>query len=393
MHSFRIAMVAACPFPTSQGTQVFIGQLAKAIGDRGHKVHLVTYHFGDQDVKAAVPVHRARRLPLSGKLESGPSLQKPILDLGLVVKLDEVVRQQRAEIIHAHNYEGALVGLAVRRLRRIPVLFHTHNTMTHELPTYSRSHLGQRMAGCLGRWLDDLVPRRADACIAVTPQIAAFVRRRGAPKQRTWSIPPAIAADESRKQKSKGEKRKNSNPRLLYAGNLDGYQNIGFLLESFRRVIDQRPDCLLEIVTNSSPIRVRRQIDNLELGDWIRFTQTTAFPVVRDLIDRCDVALCPRTSPYGFPIKLLNYLAAGKPVVACRGSAMGIRHGISGWIVPDDDRAAFATGILDLLGNEALRRKLSREARRTARELYSWEHLVPKYEQAYRCTLKHWRAQ
>ena len=41
MQTLRIAMVAPCPFPTSQGTQVLIGQLAQALRKRGHQVHLV----------------------------------------------------------------------------------------------------------------------------------------------------------------------------------------------------------------------------------------------------------------------------------------------------------------------------------------------------------------
>ena len=41
----RIAIVAACPFPLPRGTPVRILRMAEALADRGHEVHVVTYHL------------------------------------------------------------------------------------------------------------------------------------------------------------------------------------------------------------------------------------------------------------------------------------------------------------------------------------------------------------
>jgi 1,2-diacylglycerol 3-alpha-glucosyltransferase len=294
MERLRIAMVAACPFPTSQGTQVFIGQLAEALRQRGHQVHLVAYHFGDKNLPVSAPIHRTWRLPFSGKLTSGPSLRRPVFDMLLAGTLDQVVRHKRVHLIHAHNYEGALAGLAIRRLRKVPVIFHTHNTMAHELPTYSRSRCGRWTAAWLGRLLDEQVPRRADACIAVTPDIVTYLQRLGAAPERIWAIPPAMQAGqfEMDRRISPGEKK---DPwRLLYTGNLDGYQNLNLLLNSLKELTAGGHQCLLEVVTNSSSIHVEKQARSMGLGKHVRFTQTTSFRVVRELLTNCDVALCPR---------------------------------------------------------------------------------------------------
>ena len=40
-------MLAACPFPANHGTPGSIRELAEATADRGHEVHVVTYHFGE----------------------------------------------------------------------------------------------------------------------------------------------------------------------------------------------------------------------------------------------------------------------------------------------------------------------------------------------------------
>ncbi len=392
MKSLRIAMVAACPFPTSQGTQVFIGQLARALDRRGHQIHLLSYHYGDKNLRYEGRLHRLWALPIRGKLGSGPSVQKPLFDMLLVAQLDRLVRRLKADLIHAHNYEGLLVGLMVRRLRGIPVVFHTHNTMTHELPSYSHSPLGQSMARGLGRLLDAQLPRRADACIALTADIAAFVRHHGVAPEKLWVIPPAIEIRQFERGGKNIQDQQKDSAHLLYAGNLDAYQNFSLILESLPQVVAHYPRCFLEVVTNSSPERCLAEVDRMGLRERVHFTRTSSFDAVRRILWQCDLALCPRVSPFGFPIKLLNYLAAGKPVVICQGSADGIRHLVDGWVVPDDDVGGFSEAIVTLLKDASLRRKLSENARMTAREKFSWDRLAPSYEQVYRRTLQSWRA-
>jgi len=393
MQSLRIAMVAPCPFPTSQGTQVFIGQLAQALRKRGHRVHLVTYHYGNKSLNFPGPLRRSWRLPISGKLESGPSAQKPLFDMLLAIQLNKLIQEEKVQIIHAHNYEGMLVGLIIRGLRKVPLVFHTHNTMTHELPSYSRCPWSRHMAGWLARLLDEKVPGRADACIAVSPGIATFIHQQGVSADRIWTIPPAIEADQFEIDGEHIHGAHKGGARLFYAGNLDAYQNFSLILESLSEVVVHYPQCFLEVVTNSSPTHFLELVERMGLRERVHFTQTTSFRVMRELLADCDLALCPRVSPYGFPIKLLNYLAAGKPVIICQGSANGIQHLVNGWVVMDNDIHDFAKAIVSLLGNPELRHKLSKNAWKMVREKYSWEQWVPQYEDVYRKAMENWRAQ
>ncbi len=85
------------------------------------------------------------------------------------------------------------------------------------------------------------------------------------------------------------------------------------------------------------------------------------------------------------PVKLLDLLGAGVPVVA---EAVGeirevIRHGETGWLVPPGDEAAFAGAVLRLLDERDLCRRLGMEAARDIRERRSWTRLVTEVEWAY----------
>jgi len=158
----RIAMVAACPFPSPQGSQIFVGQMCERLAARGHEVHLLTYGQGCQVSGRGYRHHRIRRLPGDDAIRSGPTMIKPVLDLLLVAALDRLVTEQHIELLHCHNYEAAVVGLAVRTRRRVPVVYHSHNLMGDELATYFHRPLTRVLAGAAGRFLDASVPSRAN---------------------------------------------------------------------------------------------------------------------------------------------------------------------------------------------------------------------------------------
>ena len=67
--ALRIVMVAACPFPANRGTPSRILRMAEAMADRGHEVHVVTYHFGIDTPTRGIHIHR---VPKVGKSYFGP---------------------------------------------------------------------------------------------------------------------------------------------------------------------------------------------------------------------------------------------------------------------------------------------------------------------------------
>src|SRR4051812_34993150 len=83
----RVAIVAACPFPTLQGSQLLIRRLAQGLQARGHAVVVVSYGEGLEDALAGLTVRRIARIPGFRARGSGPRLAKVLLDAALFVKL------------------------------------------------------------------------------------------------------------------------------------------------------------------------------------------------------------------------------------------------------------------------------------------------------------------
>jgi 1,2-diacylglycerol 3-alpha-glucosyltransferase len=386
-----LALVVAAPFPALQGSQVLVRQLAEGLARRGHRVHLVAYSAESRAVKLEdVVVHSIPRLWGCQTTTSGPHPGKVFLDILLTAKLSDVVRRERVDVLHAHNYEAAIASLIVGRLAGRPVVYHGHSAMADELPTYFSSSFARLLAVSVGRWLDGNVPRRADYCIGVTDDLVNLLLAQGVSADGVKCVTPASPEVEEVDGRAAAYSGKgfggSSGPVLLYAGNLDGYQNLEFLLRSFVRIRALRPDTCLLVVTHGEGRRYRRRARDLG-REAVCVVKVRSFPEAWALIEAADIAVCPRTETTGFPMKLLNYMAAGKAIVACEGSAKVLRHGETGMVVPDGDEAAFAAAVLALLDHPTERQRLGAGARRAVRDLCCWETMVDRVEGIYRRVL------
>jgi glycosyltransferase involved in cell wall biosynthesis len=355
----RVALVIAGPFPAFRGSQVLVGHIADGLRSRGHVVELVTYGT------------RLAERP-------GPGLRRVLVDAALLVRLVARVWRDGTDVIHAHNYEAAIAGLVAARLTGRPLVYHGHCAMADELPTYAASPWARRLAAHVGRFLDAHVPRRADFCIAVTDELGARLRRVGVREDAVACIEPVAAPAELRPIEEPG-----TDPLVCYAGNLDGYQNLRFLLDAFARVRAAEPEARLVLVTHADAQANAARLVAGSPVPGVEIVQTASYDEVRARLQQAAVTVCPRSEGSGFPMKLLNYMAEGKAIVASAGSAKGLVDGVTARIVPDGDAAAFADAVIELLRDPGSRRRLGRAARASVEDHALWENVLDRIEVVY----------
>ena len=390
--TFKVAMIAACPFPTSQGSQVLIKGVSLALLRRGHRVHVIAYHHSESAWGQGLTVHRIPTIPTYRKYRAGPAFQKPLLDLLLALRTLQVVNREGIDLLHAHNYEGLAAGILVRRATGKPLVYHAHNVLSHELHTYFRARKARRAARIAARFIDRRLPLRADHCIALCSEIAQALRSCGVPDSSCSVIPPGLFPEEfdsphplraAAEGMSRPDPPRSRPPTVIYTGNLDDYQDLDLLLSAFRQVIETIPEALLLIVSNSDPAPIRAEAARHRIGHRCVFVKPENFREVLGLLSRSDAAVSTRTGSTGFPIKLLNYLGAGLPVVASAGSAKGVTHMENGYVVANGDKEAFAEGIIALLRDTKLAGKLGRQAGRLVRKRYDYAVLAERIEEIY----------
>jgi len=381
--SYKILMLAACPFPTTQGSQTLIRQLATGLTSHGHRVHLVTYHYGEYQEQFDFHVHRTPNIPGFRRLKAGPSATKIFLDFLLAWKAIRVARQQKPDVIHGHNYEGAIIGHIVSAHTHAPLVYHTHNVMHEELPTYFHTRILQAIARRIGYGMDRWIPRHAHRVLAINQRLREELILLGIDQRRITIVPPSVWPHEWDEH---GERK--TEPFVLYTGNLDNYQNLSILIRGMKRVVERIPGASLNIVSHERNPRLEREVEELGLRDVVSFVRVDRFSEVREWILKSAVAVCPRIPSCGYPIKLVNYLAAGRPVVVSRASADGIRDGETGIVVETSDPNAYADAIVRLLTDQEIAMRIAGQGRTYVQERHSWEESLGAIEAVYDSALR-----
>ena len=288
------------------------------------------------------------RLPGLRALGSGPRAAKLVLDAALLLRLLDVLERESIEVMHAHNYEAALIGLAARRLTGVAA----------HLPQPQRARGGAA----------DVLPEpHGPASARVSPAPSPIARCRGAPTTASRSVASSsgfLRAPRRRRGSDRDDRARRlargvsgllrrgagDDPRSLRLRRAPGaalhratstaIRTSSSCSRASRIVRRTVGDALLVLATHATPRDLPPHLRRLPAG--VRLVTAGDFATVRDLIQVADLALCPRREWSGFPMKLLNYMAAAKAVVVSAGSAKAVRHGVNGLVVDDDRPDAYA---------------------------------------------------
>jgi glycosyltransferase involved in cell wall biosynthesis len=389
MKNLNIAMVAATAFPANHGSAASIKEMSKELARRGHKVHIVTYP-SDRDINLkGVIIHRISLLGKSKKIKIGPNWRRPIWDILLALKLIKIIWDENIDVIHAHNYESALAGWIAKLFTRKPLLFNAVTNMIDELPTYGfiKPYF---IAVMLARMLDYLVPRMANEITVVSHELEEFYQSKGIKPERITYVPPGVELSMFENANGNIVREKlelNHNALILYTGVLNHFQGVDSLFDAFKIVAEQHKNTFLIVLANmvedGQMVKYKKLAASLGIKEQVIFVKNKSLSQLPHYLYASDVAVSPRSVAPGFPVKLLNYMACGRPIVSFKGSAKCLKDGYNGIVVENHDSEAFAHAILQLLENPTLAKRLAKNAKKTLIEEFMWKNLVDKIETVY----------
>ena len=289
----KIIHVACMPFPSMQGTQVYVRGLLNAEHALGHDVSLLCYGYGSKTCTDAYQLYRVANIGSYRKLRAGPDFYKIILYILITYKLWFL----EADIIHVHNYEAPIAAYIRRLCRDTPIVYTAHNLMEEELGTYMSSSRKKKWASRLGRLLDHSIPRLADHVIAIHPKTKPRLVQLGC------SAVSVITPGVERIEIPHGSFEKAT---VVYTGNLDAYQD----LEIFLWLVRNHSKVSFQIITSSDPhLMYKEKPSNLEI------VYTEDFSSVCMRLYGATLHVIPRRVCSGFPMKLLNSLILEVPVL------------------------------------------------------------------------------
>jgi glycosyltransferase involved in cell wall biosynthesis len=171
----------------------------------------------------------------------------------------------------------------------------------------------------------------------------------------------------------------------MYVGNLEVYQGVDLMLDSFSEFLKAGNEARLVIVGGQKADIQRYQAKTQKLG----ITGNTRFlgpqPVSRmsALFEVSDVLISPRIRGNNTPMKIYSYLASGKAILATAlPTHTQVLTSEVALLVPPDTRS-FAGAMKTLAGNEPFRLKLAAQAQDLARTRYSQESFQKAVTELY----------
>ena len=383
----NVAMVAACPFPANRGTPSRILGMAEAMDALGHRVCVVTYHFGLDKGGRNVEIERIPGVPYA-RFSPGPTFTKLfLLDPLLFFKLLWIVRTKKIDLIHAHHFEGALVSFLVRKITGVQVIYDAHTTLESELFTYKFIK-----SKWLADFLDRKVPEWADHVIASSETLRDFIVSSGEAESKIDVIPTGIHVEDFASiEPSEIRSRYGLQEQeiVMYTGSLAAFQGVDYLIKAMKRVFDQYPEAALFLVVDSPNAQIARLCDELGIREKVFVEVVDNFESVPRYLASADIVVSPRTECMGFPQKLGNYMASQKAIVSFKGSAKLITDGYNGLVVAEKDVGALADAILRLLKDRDLRKQLGEKAKMTLQGRLDWSSLSVRVQTIYFNLLKH----
>ncbi|MGA8055299.1 MAG: glycosyltransferase family 4 protein, partial [Burkholderiales bacterium] len=257
-----------------------------------------------------------------------------------------------------------------------PVFFETHELFAQsfkdEFPERT-THQAKKLARLAER--EGFVYRSAHGVATLTAALASDIRAEYRDVAPTVVVPDAVDLDLA--AAAEGPRPANPRPVLLYLGSLHKWKGVEVAVAAMREL----PGCELWIA-GGSDARIhdmRRLSASLDLSERVQLLGRIEPRERFKLIAQADVCLLP-LRPYSIgarytsPLKLFEYMAMGKPVVASHLPSLAevLVDRRNAMLVRPEDPRALANAVRSLIDDPALSRALGAEAKRLAYDRFGW---------------------
>ncbi len=377
----KILLIAPQPFYQERGTPIAVRLLIETLCTAGHEIHLLTYHEGEDVEIPGLKIFRIPKPPGIGKIPIGFSWKKVVCDLYLSVKMTSLLWKNRYQVIHAVE-ESIFPAAAVNVLAGKKLVYDMDSLLSEQLADKWK---GVRFLLPLLSYFEKIAVRRADLVMPMCERLAR--------KAEDFAPGKPVAVVEDIPLLGNGETGGGEELRgafnikgvlALYVGNLESYQGIDLLLESFA-LLDGEAGVDVVIVGGGAKEveHYREKAERIGVGGRTHFTGHRPIGELGHYLGQADLLLSPRVTGMNTPMKIYSYLAAGKPVLATEiASHTQALDSTCAVLVPPDP-AAMAAGLKSLAKDGELRRELGRAGRERAAKRYSRESFQKKVLAAY----------
>lgn len=330
----KLLFLAPEPFFQERGTPIAVRLALEVIADRFKRypdekrflIDLVCYHEGTDPNIPGVTVNRINPGPIRAWLKNvspGLTFKKLVCDLLFTWKAASQVlknRNNQYQMIHAVE-ESVFIALLFKVLFKIPYIYDMDSSLAMQVT--EKWHLLKPMFPLL-RWLEKQAVKHSSAVAPVCDALGVIARQHGAKK--TVVLRDISLLKESSQDKDQSielKKELNIDPHMkiiLYVGNLESYQGIDLLLESFARLSARAENWVLAVIGGSdSRLQYYRQrVESLQLSGRAFFAGPRPIDSLGVYMRQADILASPRIRGNNTPMKIYSYLHSGVAIIATK---------------------------------------------------------------------------
>jgi glycosyltransferase involved in cell wall biosynthesis len=380
----RILVVAPQPFYEDRGTPIAVRQVLQALGELGQAVDLLTFPIGSDVAIPGLRIFRSGNPFGFRSVPIGFSSRKLILDLPLMTSLRRLVASGRYWCIHAVE-EAAFPAAFLARRYGIPLLYDMQSSLAEQVARIGP--LGLPPA----RWMLDAMERwllRRSSLVVTSAGLASRVAR-AVPEVpvREWHFPsaPADSSQVAVDCLREGLGLPSSGPVVLYSGTFEAYQGLSELIAAIPAVRHRMPDVTFVFVgaDRANGLVAHAHAEALVAAGALRIVERQPREEMAAYLALADVLVSPRAYGGNLPLKIFDYLAAGRPIVATDIPTHRTVLSDDRAVLVAPDTASIARGILSVLCDPARAQRLAAAARQYAQTHLGWSRFVESVETLY----------
>jgi PEP-CTERM/exosortase A-associated glycosyltransferase len=325
---------------------------------------------------------------------SVPFLKELRLIRALQRKIEQVVRIEKPDIIHAHSPSlNGIPSLIAARKFNIPVVYEVRAFWEDAAIDHGSFKDGSFMYR-ISKFIETVLLKRVDAIFTICEGLRGEMISRGISQEKITVIQNCVDTDIFSRQQYDEELagKYGLKGELVFGfiGSFYHYEGLDILIDSFAKAFrDNRNMKLLLVGSGPERNHLHRKVERLGMTDHVVFTGSVPHEQVTRYYSLIDVLIYPREkmrlTECVTPLKPLEAMAMGKVVI---GSSVGgikelITHNQNGLLFEAGNIDSLCTLIIELNKYNKVFNEIAENAEETVRKKFMWHSAVRKYLPVY----------
>jgi len=290
----------------------------------------------------------------------------------------ELMWRERPDVVLTRLSLHQFSSLVAGRRCGVPVVFEVNAPAGFEYRRYQAHYV---LFPKFAEWLEARMLARADGMFVVSELLKRHVIERGVAEDKIRVIPNGADVSRFRPDVADPEVRKEFGEGTVivgFVGSFARFHGIDHLRQAIEFLAPRQPGARF-LMVGSGELRgeLEEYCRTQGLSERVRFTGHVPPEGVPGLMAAADILLAPYEAQdffYLSPIKIFEYMAAGRAILAARVGQVCevIEDGVNGLLYDPSAPESFRDRLLQLVQDPDLRRRLGESARRTIEERYTW---------------------